>query len=87
MEEIEPERVREQIRDMIRQRVYGACVFGFWGLRTPYMSPEWMEGMRALAGGRERAGVHGRVHYRLPVGSEGEYRDRVEPGGRPFKAA
>ena len=58
VEEIEPERVREQIRMMAEQRVYGAYVFGFWGLRTPYMSPEWMAGMRAAMEEGKRQQVH-----------------------------
>jgi hypothetical protein len=74
VEEIEPERVREQIREMVRQRVYGAYVFGFWGLRTPYLSPEWMEGMRAaLEEGKERQFMVGFItDYLWP---QGEYRD------------
>ena len=74
VEEIEPDRVREQIREMARQRVYGAYVFGFWGLRTPYMSPEWMEGMRAaLEEGKKQQFMVGFItDYLWP---QGEYRD------------
>jgi len=74
VEEIEPERVREQIREMTGQRVYGAYVFGFWGLRTPYMSPEWMAGMRAaLEEGKKQQFMVGFItDYLWP---QGEYRD------------
>ena len=74
VEEIEPERVREQIRMMAEQRVYGAYVFGFWGLRTPYMSPEWMAGMRAALeeGKRQQVHVGFITDYLWP---QGEYRD------------
>ena len=74
VEEIEPERVREQIRTMAEQRVYGAYVFGFWGLRTPYMSPEWMAGMRAAMeeGKQQQVKVGFITDYLWP---QGEYRD------------
>ncbi|MBI5085498.1 MAG: hypothetical protein HZB13_12975 [Acidobacteria bacterium] len=77
---MEPEKVREQIRRMTTQGVFGAYVFGFDGLRTPYLSDEWT---RAMAAGLEESRKLGFAlgfvtDYMWP---QGDYRDiwNLEP--------
>jgi hypothetical protein len=59
-----------------------AYVFGFWGLRRPYLSKEWTEGMRAaLEEGKEQQFNVGFItDYLWP---QGEYRDpwNLAPAG------
>ncbi|MBI5281895.1 MAG: hypothetical protein HY858_09455 [Candidatus Solibacter usitatus] len=77
---MEPEKVREQIRRMTEQGVFGAYVFGFDGLRTPYLSEEWVRNVAAgLDESRKRGFSLGFVtDYMWP---QGDFRDiwNLEP--------
>ncbi len=80
VERIQPDEVRRQVRKMAEQKVYGAYVFGFDGLRTPWMSREWMEGMRAALEEGQKQGVS--VGFITDYGwPQGDYRDvwNLEP--------
>jgi len=80
VERIQPDEVRHQVRAMAEQKVYGAYVFGFDGLRTPWMSKEWMDGMRAALEEGKKQGVS--VGFITDYGwPQGDYRDvwNLEP--------
>jgi hypothetical protein len=80
VERIQPDEVRRQVRTMAEQKVYGAYVFGFDGLRTPWMSKEWMDGMRAALEEGQKQGVS--VGFITDYGwPQGDYRDvwNLEP--------
>ncbi len=80
VERIRPDEVRRQVRMMAEQKVYGAYVFGFDGLRTPWMSKEWMDGMRAALEEGQKQGVS--VGFVTDYGwPQGDYRDvwNLEP--------
>ena len=79
-EVVEAPEVRRQLGVMAEQKVYGAYVFGFDGLRTPWMSKEWMEGMRAALEEGRKLGVS--VGFITDYGwPQGDYRDvwNLEP--------